>query len=273
MQLLFFCPRWGRESLPWDAFAQNVKAAGYDGVEYAISRAITQGELLAVGEVLAKHDLRVITQHYDTYEADFAHHQDLYSTWFEQIKPVKPFRIDSQTGKDFFTFEQNKALIDVATAFTAATGIAVFHETHRNKFSFAAHVTHMYLKAIPDLKITLDASHWVNVAESYLHDQPNAMQLAIERTEHIHARVGHPEGPQISDPRLPEWQQAVDVHLGWWDRVVARKRQEGSDALLTITPEFGPPPYLVTLPFTQQPIADQWDVNVFMMNLLKDRYQ
>ena len=42
--------------------------------------------------------------------------------------------------------------------------------------------------------------------------------------------------------------------------------------MLTITPEFGPPPYLVTLPFTQQPLTDQWAVNVFMMNLLKERY-
>lgn len=272
MQLYFFCPRWGSESLPWDVFAQKVKAAGYDGVEYAISREVSQNELLAVADVLAKHDLRFIAQHYDTYEADFAQHHALYAAWFDLIKPLKPFRIDSQTGKDFFSFEQNKSLIDVARAYTAETGIAVFHETHRNKFSFAAHITHDYLKAIPDLNITLDASHWVNVAESYLADQPDAVQLALERTEHIHARVGHPEGPQIPDPRVPEWQPAVDVHLGWWDRVVARKRQEGPDALLTITPEFGPPPYLVTLPFTQQPITNQWAVNAFMLNLLKTRY-
>ncbi len=242
MQLYFFCPRWGSESLPWDDFAQKVKAAGYNGVEYAIARDVTQDKLMAVGEVLSKHELQVIAQHYDTYEADFAQHQALYAAWFEQIKPLSPFRIDSQTGKDFFSFEQNKALIDIATAFTRETGIAVFHETHRNKFSFAAHVTLTYLKTMPDLKITLDASHWVAVAESYLHDQPDAMQLAIERTEHIHARVGHPEGPQITDPRVPEWQQAVDIHLGWWDRVVDRKRQESPDALLTITPEFGPRP-------------------------------
>lgn len=25
-------------------------------------------------------------------------------------------------------------------------------------------------------------------------------------------------------------------------------------------------------PYTQEPLASQWDVNVFMMNLLKERY-
>jgi len=43
--------------------------------------------------------------------------------------------------------------------------------------------------------------------------------------------------------------------------------------ILTITPEFGPFPYMVSLPGTNEPIANQWEVNLFMMNLLKERYQ
>ena len=74
----------------------------------------------------------------------------------------------------------------------------VLHETHRNKFTFAAHITFDYPNRIPELRITLNASHWVNVAESFLEEQ--AIDLAIKRTEHIHARVGYPEGPQVPDP-------------------------------------------------------------------------
>jgi hypothetical protein len=40
---------------------------------------------------------------------------------------------------------------------------------------------------------------------------------------------------------------------------------------LTVTPEFGPPPYLPVLPWTQMPVASQWDINVHMMHLLRDR--
>jgi hypothetical protein len=42
---------------------------------------------------------------------------------------------------------------------------------------------------------------------------------------------------------------------------------------MTILTEFGPPDYLPTLPYTRQPVASQWDINVHMMQLLKKRYQ
>ena len=135
---------------------------------------------------------------------------------------------------------------------------------------FAAHVAKEYLENIPEMKITLDASHWVCVAESFLEDQPQAIQLATEKTEHIHTRVGYPEGPQVPDPRVAQWQDALNAHLNWWDLVAERKKNEND--LLTITPEFGPYPYMVPLPGTGEPITNQWDVNVYMMNLLKERY-
>lgn len=273
MQLKFFCPRWGSEKLSWDAFLQKAKEAGYDGIEWGIPNEASDATLQLVWEKLESYGLEIIPQHYGTYEADYAKHFDQYGAWLEKIRPYKAVKVNSQTGKDFFSFEQNKSLIDLAEAWAGSTGIPVYHETHRNKFSFAAHIVKEYLSSMPNLKITFDVSHWVNVAESYLEDQQEALALAISRTEHLHARVGYPEGPQIPDPRDPDWQEAVATHLGWWDKVVERKRKEGNSAGLTITPEFGPFPYMVPLPFTGQPISDQWEINIHMVKLLKERYQ
>jgi hypothetical protein len=75
----------------------------------------------------------------------------------------------------------------------------------------------------------------------------------------------------VSDPRAPEWANALNAHLKWWDKIIAARRAEGLSQF-TITPEFGPPPYLPTLPYTCQPVASQWDINVHMMNLLRARY-
>jgi hypothetical protein len=36
MKLLFFCPRWGSESLSWDTFCHKVKEAGFDGAEAGV---------------------------------------------------------------------------------------------------------------------------------------------------------------------------------------------------------------------------------------------
>jgi hypothetical protein len=96
------------------------------------------------------------------------------------------------------------------------------------------------------------------------------VNLALSRTDHIHARIGHAEGPQVNDPRAPEWKNAVDAHLSWWDKVVERKRIEGTP--ITFLTEFGPPSYLPTLPFTNQPVANQWEINIYMMDLLRKRY-
>jgi len=271
MEIKFFCPRWGCENVSWDEFCRRVKEAGYDGVEYGIPAESTKQELDGAWSNFEKYGLLAIPQHYSTYDADFNLHLKNYGAWLDLIAPYKALKIDAQTGKDYFSFEQNKKLVERAAEHTRATGVEVYHETHRNKFTFAAHITADYLMRIPELRITLDASHWVNVAESFLQDQQEAMAIAIERAEHIHARVGYQEGPQVPDPAAPEWDEALQYHMAWWDKIIARKRAAG-DALATITPEFGPYPYMVHLPYSQKPISDQWANNVYMMNLLKARY-
>jgi sugar phosphate isomerase/epimerase len=180
--------------------------------------------------------------------------------------------INSQTGKDWFTFEENQKLIAAAAAISENMGVRILHETHRGKFSFNARLTAQHLEADPSLRIAADFSHWCVVSESLLEDQPAAVELAISRTDHIHARVGHPEGPQVADPRAPEWKPALDAHLGWWDRVV-ECHQKKETPVLTITPEFGPAPYMPILPYTGMPVASQWDLNVYMMDLLRERYR
>jgi sugar phosphate isomerase/epimerase len=264
MQIQFFCPRWGSETIPWEKWLPQVKDAGYDGVEWAIDRKVTGHgieQVLALGE---KHQLQFIAQHYDTTIPDHHLHVLYYADWLHKVSRSPFVRINSQTGLDYYSFEQNSILLDLAADSN------VIHETHRGKFSFSAHITHQYLQRLPNLRLTLDASHWVNVSESFLENQQSAMQLAIERTDHIHARIGYPEGPQVSDPRAEEWQHALEKHLRWWDAVVQLKRQHHQN--LTITPEFGPFPYMVHDPLSKQPLANQWDVNLYMMQLLRNRY-
>ena len=270
MKTQFFCPRWGSEQLSWEIFCAEVRAAGYEGIEYAIAHTTTDRELEQAWNYAERNRLMMLPQHYDTAIPEFPRHLNAYHAWLERIKAYPAVMVNSQTGRDFFSFEQNSQLIGLAAEFSLSTGTPVCHETHRGKFSFAAHATLPYLQTIEDLKITLDISHWVNVAESYLDDQVPAVKLAIARTNHIHARIGHPEAPQVSDPRAPEWKEALDRHLNWWDQVAANKANQGQ--MLTITPEFGPFPYMVHLPATGSPIANQWEVNRYMMKLLNKRY-
>jgi len=75
----------------------------------------------------------------------------------------------------------------------------------------------------------------------------------------------------VNDPRAPEWENALNKHLVWWDKVIEFQKSKGS-TIFSITTEFGPPGYMPTLPYTQQPVSSQWDINVYMMNTLKKRF-
>ncbi len=167
-----------------------------------------------------QYQLKVIAQHYDTYTADFWQHYDAYCNWLKRIKPYQPVKINSQTGKDFFSFSQNKQLIDIA----AASGIQVVHETHCVINSHLQRILPEHTSKNTDATNYTGHISLVCVAESFLDDHTRALQLAIARTEHIHARVGYAEGPQVPDPRAVEWREAVTQHLKWWDQVVQRKK-------------------------------------------------
>ncbi len=269
MEIKYFCPQWGSKHLDFNSFLIDVKNAGYDGVEMSLP--LDQNEKNAILEAISNHGLLFIAQHWETADINFEKHKTEYCSRLINLATANPLFINSQTGKDFFTFKQNAELIQIASEVSQQYGIRIIHETHRGKFSFAAHITTEYLTRIPGLRLGFDLSHWCNVAESFLHDQQPAVDLAISRADHIHARVGFPEGPQVPDPRVPEWQEAVDIHTGWWKRIVENHRKAGWP-VFTITPEFGPFPYMTSMPFTQQPISNQWDINVYMMNMLKSQF-
>ncbi len=260
---------WGYEGSV-DSFCAQVKQEGYDGIEMWWPTEREHKEELFT--VLKKYDLE-IGYLCASHESDFKKHLAGFksnlsaaTTEFER----KPLYINCHSGKDYFSLDQNQAIIDATLEANAKTGIPVYHETHRSRMLFAAHIAQRYLEKNPDMRITLDISHWCNVHESLLADQPEAVALALSRTGHIHSRVGHAESPQVSDPRAPEWADALKAHLAWWDIVVKHKIEKGET--LTVLTEFGPPAYLPTMPFTNLPVADQWGINVHMMKLFRERY-
>lgn len=267
MPIEFYAPEWGN-TLPFALFCQNIKAAGYDGVEMTLPLEADKSQLIV--DTLKEYELELVGQYWQSLERDLDEHSRNYEKYLRNLLAAQPVFINCQTGKDFFTFDQNKRLFDIAARISAETGVKIIHETHRGKALFAAHVAQDYLIKLPDVRICLDISHWCNVHESLLDDQAEAVNGAIARADHIHSRVGHPEGPQVNDPRAPEWETTLNTHLAWWDQVVEIHRANGTP--LTVTTEFGPATYMPVMPYTQLPLGSQWEINVFMMNLLKKRY-
>ena len=63
--------------------------------------------------------------------------------------------------------------------------------------------------------------HWTNVAEAApLH--PELLKVIAEiapQVVHVHARVGFEEGPQVPDPRAPEYQSHVAGFEHIWSTI------------------------------------------------------
>lgn len=253
-----------------DELCSKVKKEGYDGIEvWWPNEKKDQDELFAA---LKKHQLDVGFL-CGGYQSDWKAHLETFQKAIDAAannKIQRPLYINCHSGRDYFTDEQCQQFINHTTQLSKSTGIRICHETHRSRIMYAAHVTRKFIEKNPDLKLTLDISHWCNVHESLLADQQETVDLALSRTEHIHSRIGHPEGPQVSDPRAPEWDAAVKAHFAWWDKVMDRKKKNGES--MTVLTEFGPPDYMWTLPYTRQPLADQWAINVYMMQVFRKRY-
>ena len=266
-EILFFQTNWGN-TLSWDAFCQRAKASGFDGIDIWLPNDAADQEALRAA--LLKYGLRLNLMHGTNNSLPFEESLEQYKARLYELAAWHPVVINSQTGSDFFSMDQNAAFIRVAHAISEETGIPVYHETHRSRFSYSLPVTLDYLAAIPELRLTADISHWMVVHESLLEGREALLKEVIARTDHIHARVGHPEGPQVNDPKAPEWKRVVDRHLELWEQIILKYWAE-NDRPMTVTSEFGPPYYMPALPYTQLPVSDQWQANVFMMEILKQR--
>jgi len=263
----FFQTNWGND-LSWDAFCQHTKASGYDGIEvWFPSDKEGQNQLKAA---LEKYDLAIAFLNGTNKTLSFEEGLAAYKNHLNTLIGWKPVFINCHTGSDFFTFEQNKAFIEAAIKISKESGIPIYHETHRGRFSYNLPDTNTYLNEIPDLNLTLDISHWMVVHESLLEEKDALLNEVMNKTKHLHARVGHAEGPQVNDPQAPEWKSALDRHLDIWESVIKKEWSNGSN-VFTITTEFGPPNYLPALPYTLIPVADQWKANVFIMKTIKKR--
>jgi len=268
-ELKILATNWGFNGT-MDEYCAKVKKEGYDAIEiwWPMDKA-GQDEMFSV---LKKYNLEVGFLCAGS-QSNWKEHLEYFKQMIgEAAKNTlqRPLYINCHSGRDYFTFEQNKAFIDHTIQLSKETGVLICHETHRSRILFAAPVARQFIEKIPELRITFDVSHWCNVHETLLQDQQETLDLTLSRVDHIHARIGHPEGPQVNDPRAPEWENALKAHFAWWDKVAQRKKQNGER--MTVLTEFGPPDYMPTLPYTHQPMSDQWAINVHMMKLLRARY-
>lgn len=270
MDIRIFAPHWGSNELAPEVFIRRVVDAGFDGIEMSLPLDADQRQDWT--RRIADAGLLLIAQQWETvFHPKFDDHKEALGRYLRNACAARPLFVNSHTGRDFYTPAQNNELLDLADRIGAETGVQVVHEIHRSRFSGHPMLLLPYLQQRPQLALNADLSHWCCSCESLLEDQPETLAAVFPHVRHIHARVGHSQGPQVNDFRAPEHTAALEAHLGWWDEIVRQRRAAGA-LTMTLTPEFGPPPYTQTLPYSGAPVTNAWELNVEMMKLLRQRY-
>jgi sugar phosphate isomerase/epimerase len=269
MKLIFGKSKWEMWDDPLEIFLERVAASGFEATEiYLGSLHESPAE---IARLHTAYGLRLIGQILTQGQTHQDHIKSLESQ-FEFAAQCQVTFINSHTGRDIFSFSENVQIFQRVTQLSQSSGISILIETHRGRPTYSAIETRNYLEAVPELRLTADFSHWMVVHESDLADQRANVELAMARADYIHARVGYAEGPQIPDPRAPEWGHAVATHLQLWQQIIDQHKRNDKESLY-ITPEFGPPAYMHTAPFTNQPVGDVWEQNVYMKELLASKLE
>jgi hypothetical protein len=263
MQLKLIKCDWGLEHIgDMPRRLEAYRAAGYDGVECASIGM----EPAAFGETTEALGLDYVAMMFCDDEAAFARQ-------LEYVKRTRPILINCHPGRDWFDLERSVRFFNEVAEQAATVDAPVVFETHRTRCLYSPWHTERILNALPWLRITADFSHFTNVAENDMRKPPysDMMDIAIERADHIHARVGSSEAPQVADPRVGSGLKWTELFESWWDRIVEARLAEGRQ-WLTVNAEFGPPPYQPAHP-DGAPLSDIWEVCLWTSDRFRDRWQ
>ena len=162
--------------------------------------------------------------------------------------------INVMGGYDCWSAAESSLYFEGALKSGTVAGVPIAHELHRNTALHHPTAARRILKQFPELRLTCDFSHWVVACERLIDDQIELIRTCGSRADHVHMRVGTEETPQIGDIRAPEALPYLRAFERWWDIVWEQQLKRGA-AETTFCPEFGPPPYLPTFPYTLKPIA------------------
>ncbi len=253
MNLQLYRATWGME-MSWATLFSRVAVEGYAGIE---------APLIHLDRHLPKvplepHGLGCIPMIFTEGE-NVAAHLASFQTQLESCVPYQPPLVNCHSGYDGWTEDESIRFFEAALAIEADLGVLVAHETHRGRILYNPWTTLRMVERFDALKLCCDFSHWVCVCERLLPRMDDLIAACALQALHIHARVGYEEGPQVPDPRAPEYRRHLEAHEAWWDAIWSAQQQKGMETI-TLTPEFGPPPYLHSLPYTKAPVADLWEI-------------
>jgi hypothetical protein len=245
-RLLVFQSLWGMERLRSEdrelTLAEKVAriaAAGFDGVTDHFYDRLHVAPLMAL---VRDHGLAIEGHVFPRTVAELAPALEMAAEFGCHHVTIQPDICPMTVAESVPILERWQRMSEQA-------GVAVYVETHRGRMTNDLLFTMGLLDALPDLRFTVDLSHYI-VAREINFPIPHDIAAMIDRIlDHgwaMHGRVAgsHQVQLELSFPQNQAW---FTQFQSWWAAGFRSWRaRAAADATLSFTCELGPAPYAIT---------------------------
>lgn len=151
-------------------------------------------------------------------------------------------------------------------------GVDIEFETHRNSVTNDLSYTTQLLEAVPDMKLSVDLSHYVVDREFALplrDEEQLLIDKILRRANAFQGRVASAQQIQLQ-LEFPQHQKWVVQFLDWWEIGFRYWRKRASeDETLIFQTELAPPEYAMTGPDGME-MSDRWQESLTMKGWVED---
>ncbi|MFF2091316.1 sugar phosphate isomerase/epimerase family protein [Paenibacillus sp. NPDC058174] len=202
-------------------------------------------------------------------------------TVLEQIRQFGPVQyLNLQVMDGFVIGNEAIELLSGLLAEAKAAGMPTFVETHRGTVTQDLIRTGQYVGALPDLRLTIDLSHYIVAGElnGPLDKAELIFDALLERTSCLHARVSNGEqvqvdvGPAGDHPMLPNFER-------WWRKGMTSWLQQAKPGdVLPFVTELGPPGYYAVtkrdaVSGQELEVSDRWQQALLFKGIAEAQWQ
>jgi sugar phosphate isomerase/epimerase len=266
MKLKLFKTLWGHEGILTSAIEQAVQA-DFDGIEGPAPENTADAQQLKTmlddAGLASIAEITTAGSYVPERRASLQDHIVSFTEKLEHSLHINPLFITCLGGCDAWHEDQSIEFFISCIELAASAGVTVSFETHRSRSLFNPWITQRIVERLPEILLTVDFSHWCVVCERLMNTELDVIDAIADNVHHIHARVGYEQGPQVPDPRAPEYEYALRAHQNWW-QLIWQSHERRQFKITTMTPEFGPDGYLHEAPFSREPVANLWELNQWM---------
>lgn len=269
MRLICLRSSWGLAGLGRDAARAiaGARKAGFDGLEMSLAeyKSHSEDHRRAIRTALYSHDMSLIMSAYSSWDnyigpydgrSTVRQHAHVMRDQLREVAEVASalssgtlIKVNGHSGSDAWTESEACDFFEATSQTADELGDALpplSHETHRGRYLCCPFVTARLLRRIPSLRLTSDFLHWVVKCERLL-DSPEEVDLLCREiapaVDHVHARIGTPQSPQVADVRSPLVSAVAERFYSFWEatwRAHEVASVSSRSSVVTATIEYGP---------------------------------